>query len=78
MQLPGVVAVQPSYQIGDIVSGRGTLKQILTRVYVIEDDYDKLFNSLEAIYAAMRASDTDGCPVFMNFTDINLLRTIYK
>lgn len=78
MRLPGVVAVQPSYRQGDIVVGRGTLKQILTRVYILEDNYDQLFDSLEAVYSAMRATDKEGAPVFLDFTDVNVLRGIYK
>jgi len=76
--LPGVVAVQPSYESGDTVTGRGTLKQILTRVFVIEDNYAKLFDSMDKVYAAMKATDENGNPVFMKFTDVNHLRRLYK
>ena len=78
MRLPGVVAVQPSYMSGDVVSGRGTLKQILTRIYVLEDDYGKLFDSLARVYSSMRAVDECGNEIFMKFTDIDLMRKIYK
>lgn len=77
LSLPGVVAVQPSYLSGDEVSGRGTLKQILTRVFIVEDDYAKLFDAMEKIYPVMRASDKDGNPVFLKFTDISELRRDY-
>lgn len=78
MRLPGVVAVRPSYESGDIVSGRGTLRQILTRVYVVEDDYERLFDSLNVLYRSMKATDDRGNSVFLDFADIDMLRSIYK
>ena len=78
MRLPGVIAVRPSYEPGDVVAGRGTLRQILTRVYVVEDNYEKLFDSLATIYSTMKATDESGGSVFLNFTDIGMLRSIYK
>ena len=75
---PEVVAVQPSYKPGDKVEGFGTLRQIVTRIYLVADNYAKLFSAMRRIYSLLRVEDEFGQNMLLGFTDLGMLEKIYE
>lgn len=75
--LPGVVSVNPSYRIGDTVTGEGTLKQIVCRVFIVANDKHSLYRTVKNIESILSVKDDDGNEMIMGKFDPEIIEKWY-
>lgn len=56
-ELTDVVSINPSYDVGDVVSGEGTLKQIVCRFFIISENKKSLIDTIEQIYSLLKVEN---------------------
>lgn len=56
-ELTDVVSINPSYDVGDVVSGEGTLKQIVCRIFIISENKKSLIDTIEQIYSLLKVEN---------------------
>lgn len=61
-KLPGVIDAFPSYVEGDIIpeSAKGTLQQIVLRVFCISDTIKELKNTMDLVHANVKVTSSQG------------------
>lgn len=77
-KLPDVVSVNPSYCEGDIVTGEGTLKQIICRFFIVSENKQNLMHTIEEIYRLLRVEDAQGNNMLMKKLDIKIVDERYE
>ena len=76
-KLPGVVSVNPSYRVGDTVTGEGTIKQIICRIFIICDDKEILLETIQTIESLLSVKDESGYEMLMRQFEPNILKDRY-
>ena len=76
-KLPGVVSVNPSYRVGDTVSGEGTIKQIICRVFIICDDKESLLKTIQEVESLLTVKDESGNEMIIGQFDPKILLKRY-
>ncbi len=77
-QLPNVISINPSYRVGDTVTGTGTLKQIVCRFFVVADTKEQLKMTIDKIHDIFKVEDETGNSMFLTFFDTNILLEQYE
>jgi carbamoylphosphate synthase large subunit len=62
---PGLIAVDNKYNVGDFVEKSGTLRQIQSRLYLMEDTLPELRNSIKLIQDTVKVLDDKGNNMLM-------------
>ena len=75
--MPEVVSINPSYQNGDIVSGYGTLKQIVCRFFVVADTKAELIEVLNNINSVFEVYDENNESMLLSKFDPNVINDLY-
>lgn len=76
--MPEVVSVNPSYRIGETVTGIGTLKQIICRFFVVADTKQELREAIDKIYKIFIVEDENGSSMFLTFFDSGIIDKNYN
>ncbi len=76
-KLPGVISVNPSYRVGDTVTGEGTLKQIICRFFLLTDDKEELKELIEKIHSLLKVRDDNDQEMLFGLFDANILEERY-
>ena len=76
--MDGVISINPSYQEGDIVNGKGTLKQIICRFYIVADTKEELKERIDNLMFAFKVLDENDQDMFLTPFDTNILLKRYK
>lgn len=76
-KLPGIVSVNPSYRVGDTVTGEGTLKQIVCRIFIICNDKNTLLKTIQKIESILSVLDDDGNEMIIGQFDPEILNERY-
>lgn len=76
-KLPNVVSVNPSYNSGDIVTGEGTLKQIISRFFIVAKNKAELISTIEEIYMLLTVTDEDGNDMLIGKFDTSIVERLY-
>ncbi len=72
-----VISINPSYDEGDIVSGYGTLKQIVCRFFIVAKDRFRLKSIIDKIYNVFDVIGEDGTSMLLQEFDTSLLISQY-
>lgn len=75
--LEDVVSINPSYEEGDIVSGEGTLKQIVCRFFIVSDSKEKLIDTINNIYKYLKVLDEQGESMLIGRFDTDIIERSY-
>ena len=70
----GVISINPSYDGGDVVEGRGTLKQIACRFFIVAGSQEELADRIDAVLAAFDVLDESGTSMLLQQFDTSVLR----
>ena len=76
-KLPGVISVCPSYKVGDIITGEGTLKQIICRFFLLADNKEELKDLIEKIYSLFSVKSEDNQEMLFGLFDTSILDERY-
>ena len=76
-QLPSVVSVNPSYSEGDIVTGEGTLKQIIVRIFIVADTKQILIDTISTINTLLVVKDEKGDNMVISDFDAEIIDKYY-
>lgn len=76
-QLKDVVSINPSYNVGDVVTGEGTLKQIVCRFFIVSDDKTNLINTINKIYELLSVKDDIGANMLIGKFDTSTIEELY-
>lgn len=76
-RIPGVISINPSYRVGDEVLGRGTLKQIVCRFFVVCKNKFELKSTIDEIQRIFHVIDTDGREMLIGLFDTGLIEKLY-
>lgn len=76
-KLSDVVSVNSSYRAGDEVTGEGTLKQIVSRFFIVSDTKENLINTIEKINGLLEVLDENGEDMLMGKFDTEVIRQFY-
>jgi len=77
-RIPEVVAIAPSYDDGDTVSGEGTLAQIISRFFIVCDSIEGLGAVIDRIQSLLTVTDENGEEMMMATFDTSLLPQVYS
>lgn len=75
--LPDVVSVNPSYRDGDVVTGEGTLKQIVCRFYIVSKNKEDLIASINQIYDNLEVLDENGNDMLIGKFEPRVVEEVY-
>lgn len=75
--LPDVISVNPSYEEGDVVTGEGTLKQIVSRFYIVSDTKSDLIRTIKRIYELLKAENCSGENMLEGLWDPDVINELY-
>lgn len=73
-KLPVVVAAEQRYQVGDTVINDGTLRQIVFRYVLQDDDVNEIISAIKHIQKTVKTYHEDGEEGLLNCFDPELLR----
>lgn len=76
-RMADVVDVRPSYNEGDTVTGEGTLKQIVCRMFIISDSKQKLRERIDAIHNTLKVYDDNGENMLIGLFDTSVIDKLY-
>ena len=77
-EIKEVVSVNPSYREGDSVDGKGTLKQIVCRFFIVADTAEKMKETIEQIYQKLVVLDDDGNSMLLKPFDTSIVTAKYR
>jgi len=72
-KLPGIVSVNPSYEAGEEVTGYGTLKQIISRFYIISENKQDLAKTIHEIYSLLCVRDENDQDMLLKPFDTDIV-----
>ena len=76
-QFPDVVSVNPSYDIGDEVTGEGTLKQIVCRFFIVSANKLQLLKTINKIYETFEVLNEKGKSMLIGKFDTKIIYEQY-
>ena len=76
-RMADVVDVRPSYNEGDTVTGEGTLKQIVCRMFIITDSKQKLKERIDDIHRTLKVYDENGEDMLIGLFDTGIIDKLY-
>ena len=76
-KIPGVISINPSYEEGNVVEGKGTLRQIVCRFYVVCDTKLQLKETLDKITNLLHVYNDEGEDMMLTPFDTDLILTRY-
>lgn len=76
-ELTDVVSVNPSYEVGDIVDGEGTLKQIVCRFFIISDNKHSLIETINKIYELLKVENQAEESMLIGKFDTEIVEKLY-
>lgn len=76
-KLPDVVSVNPSYREGDVVTGEGTLKQIVSRFFIVSETKERLIETINRIYDLLKVENELGENMLIGLFDPEIIRKNY-
>lgn len=76
-KLKDVVSINPSYNEGDVVSGLGTLKQIICRFFIVSNTKTELIKTIKDIYSLLVVKDENGDNMLIGDFDTNTVEQLY-
>ncbi len=76
-ELPDVVSVNPSYEVGDVVDGEGTLKQIVCRFFIVSENKSSLIATIKQIYELFRVENTAEENMLIGQFDTDIIEKLY-
>lgn len=76
-KLPDVVSVNPSYNKGDTVTGEGTLKQIISRFFIVSKNKKDLIDTINEIDRLLVVKDRDGFDMLIGKFDTQIVDRLY-
>lgn len=76
-KLNDVVSVNPSYTEGDTVTGEGTLKQIVSRFFIVSDSKQKLADTIKSIREILKVEDSNGDNMLIGDFDTEIIGQLY-
>ena len=76
-KLADVVSVNPSYEEGDEVTGKGTLKQIVCRFFIVSENKSDLIHTINQIYDMFKVRDSDGNNMLIGKFDTDIIEENY-
>lgn len=77
-EMKDVVSVNPSYDEGGVVSGYGTLKQIICRFFIVSEDKVALKNTLDEIQKVFNVYNENGEAMLLREFDTEVIITDYE
>jgi len=77
-KMDGVISVNPSYDEGNIVCGKGTLKQIVCRFFLVTDTIEKMRQLIDSIYYEFDVIGEDGESMLLEPFNTGLLYQKYS
>ena len=75
--LSDVVSVNPSYREGDTVTGEGTLKQIISRFFIVSESKEKLIDTIKKINDLLVVDSDDGENMLIGRFNPEIINQIY-
>uniref|UniRef100_UPI0028EFABAE hypothetical protein n=1 Tax=uncultured Clostridium sp. TaxID=59620 RepID=UPI0028EFABAE len=72
-----IIHVEKRYNVGDKIEKTGTLRHVIMRIHIIEDNIEKLINSIKQIQNNIKVYDENGFPMLLPLFDTDKL-FIYK
>lgn len=76
-KMPGVVSINPSYNVGDAVTGEGTLKQIICRFFIVCKDKLNLKDTIDKIQSTLKVFDGNGENMLIGLFDTDVIMKNY-
>lgn len=76
-KLPDVVSVNPSYNKGDTVTGEGTLKQIISRFFIVSKNKKDLIDTINEIDRLLVVKDRNGFDMLIGKFDTQIVDRLY-
>ena len=76
-KMPEVVSVNPSYRVGDTVTGIGTLKQIVCRFFLVADTKELLKQAIDKVQKTLVVEDEAGKSMILKLFDTDILLEKY-
>lgn len=76
-RLPEVVSVNPSYVVGDTVSGKGTLKQIVCRFFIVSGTRERLEEAVGRVTELFEVEDERGESMLLTPFDATVIGRLY-
>lgn len=76
-ELEDVISVNPSYNEGDIVTGEGTLKQIVSRFFIVSKDKKSLIDTINKVYELLVVEDENGQDMLIGKFDTDIINLRY-
>lgn len=76
-KLPDVISINPSYREGDIVTGEGTLKQIISRFFIVSQNKQNLIDTIDKIYRLLIVKDKNGKDMMIGKFDTKIIDLLY-
>lgn len=76
--MPEVVSINPSYRVGETVTGVGTLKQIVCRFFVVANSRQELKRAIDKIHKTFIVEDENGDSMFLTFFDTEIIEKNYN
>lgn len=75
--LPGIISINPSYDEGDSVSGKGTLKQIVCRFFIVARTRDQLAKRIDNVQQYLEVLDDKGDSMLLKLFDTRIILKNY-
>ncbi len=75
--IPEVVSINPSYRVGETVTGMGTLKQIVCRFFIVANSKEELKNVIDKINATFVVENENNDSMFLTPFDTQQINDNY-
>lgn len=76
-KLPNVVSANPSYRVGEAVTGEGTLKQIISRFFIVANSKEELIVTIKKIYSLLKVENEDRENMLIGLFDPEIINRLY-
>ena len=76
-QMSEVVSINPSYNVGDTITGEGTLKQIICRFFIVSHDKQSLKKVIDMIQSKLKVLDENGENMLIGLFDTDTITNLY-
>ncbi len=77
-EIPEIISINPSYRVGDSVTGIGTLKQIICRFFIVADTKQELKSVIDKIHDNLIVEDENGDSMLLTLFDTDILDSNYN
>ncbi len=76
--MEGVISVNPNYDVGDVVKGLGTQRQMAANIFMFADTIAQLKTIIDKIIATFKVFDEDGNSMLLKPFDTDILIREYQ